>query len=164
MKKSTPRITGELAEKAFLYQLHTFSPCRWIVTIIVILVVVLLEPAGKAFFAMGPQVWYMTLLKLPLILVPGVFAVAGVTYLGFLLGAALGVILIRLLIPQLHMPEARSVILQFYSDPRWLDSDACVICGPMRKNKRLIRWCKELAATTISHVYGTYPGVPGWGD
>lgn len=162
MKESSPRITSEIAQKTFRYQLRVSVTLSWIIALIMILILVLLSPTLKAFFQGGPQIWYLTLLKLSVI-VPGVLLVVASAYFGYLLGAVLGVALIRLLIPQLGMPDARSILLQFYSDPRWLDMSTGPFFGPMRKNKRLIRWCRQLAAAVITLVYGKQPnGSGGW--
>lgn len=114
---------GRLAEKAYWYQLHVFQACLVLVCVIPsMLAIVLLVPALQPFMQHGPQTWYMTLVKL-VVAVPFVFGFAALAYLAFLSGAVLAVLLIRLLIPQLRLPEARFILLQFYSDPRWLYQD-----------------------------------------
>lgn len=170
--KSQPRATGELAEKAYWYQLHVFQACHWLfATIPSVLAIVLLAPTLKAFMEHGPQVGYMTLVKL-LVVVPFVLGFAALAYLAFLLGAVLAVPLVRLLIPKLRLPEARSVLLQFYSDPRWLYQSNGTkrfpfwisLWGGMGNNPRLNRWCRSLTAGTIALVYGRQFGVADPGD
>ena len=172
MKKSQPRITGELAEKAFWYQLHVFQVCQWLVCVIPsVLAIVLSAPALKAFMQHGPQIWYMTLVKL-LVAVPFVLGFAALAYLAFPFGAVLAVLLIRLLVPQLRLPEARSTLLQFYSDPRWLYQGNGTkrfpwwisLWGGMGKNKHLNRWCRSLTAGTVTLVYGRQVGAAQPGD
>ena len=172
MKTSLPRITGELAEKAYWYQLHVFQAC-WLLGCVIpsLLAIALFAPVLKAFMEHGPQIWYMTLVKL-LVVVPFVLGFAALAYLAFLLGAVLAVLLIRFLIPPLRLPEARSILLQFYSDPRWLYQSNGTkrfpwwisMWGGMGNNKRLNRWCRSLTAGTITLVYGRQLDAADPGD
>lgn len=172
MKNSQPRVTGELAERAYWYQLHVSQACLWLVGVFPsVLAIVLFAPTLKTFMDHGPQIWYMTIVKL-LVVLPFVLGFAALGYLAFLLGAVLAVMLIRLLIPQLRPTEARSILLQFYSDPRWLYQSNGTqrfpwwisLWGGMGNNKCLNRWCKSLTARTIRFVYGRQLGAAHPGD
>lgn len=167
MKKSSPRIGGELGDRVFWYQLHVFQIGQWLICYVPsFLVVVLLLPTVKLFMEGGPQIWYMTLLKL-LVIVPFVLLFVALAYLGFLLAAGLGIVLVRLLIPELRMPDARAILLQFYSDPRWLYMSPGTkrfpwwisLWGGMGNNQHLNRWCRRLSAATISLIYSHQPGA-----
>ena len=162
MMKLQPRITAELAEKGYWYQLHVFQACVVLFCVIPsVLAIVLSAPTLEAFMDHGPQIWYMTIVKL-VVVVPFVLGFAALAWLAFLSGAVLAVLLIRLLMPQLRATAARSILLQFYSDPRWLYQSNgtkrfpwwVFLWGGMGNNKRLNRWCKSLTAGTIRVVYG----------
>lgn len=172
MVKSHPRSTGELAEKAYWYQLHVFQSCMGLVCVVPsFALIVLFSPALRVFMQHGTQIWYMTIVKL-WVVVPFVFGFTALAYLAFLLGAVLAVVVIRVLIPELRLPEARSVLLGFYADPRWLYQSNGTrsfpgwisLWGGMGKNKRLNRWCRSLTAATITLMYGGRRGAADPGD
>ena len=118
--KAPPRNTSELADRVYWYQLHVFQICFLLFCIVPCVVLVLyLFPELLSFMGSGPQRSTMVVLKL-LILVPMVLLFAGLEYAATLLAAILNVFLIRLFVPALRMPEALDILLQFYSDPRWL--------------------------------------------
>ncbi|HVC37315.1 MAG TPA: hypothetical protein VNF46_02825 [Gammaproteobacteria bacterium] len=102
-----------------------------------------------SFMGTGPQTSSMTVLKL-LILIPIVLLFVGIGYVATLLAAIGNVFFIRLAVPELRMPEAHPMLMQFYSDLRWVN----FLWGGMAKNKRLIRMCQRLTAWTIPLVYG----------
>ena len=160
--KAPPGNSSELAEKVYWNQLHVFQVCTWIFcTIPCILLVIYLSPAFMSFMGSGPQRSSMVVLKL-LILAPMVLVFVGLAYAATLLAAIINVFFIRIFVPALRMPEARDILLQFYSGPRWLTQSRgfknfpwCIsVWGGMGKNQRLIRTCGRLTAWTISLVYG----------
>ena len=162
--KSASRNTGELADRVFWCQLHVFQICIWIFcTLPCLALVVYLFPRLAAFFAAGPQRSSMAVIKALVIIAPMVLLFAGLLYLAFLLGAALNVLVVRLLVRELHMPEARNVLLQFYSDPRWLYQNRGTrnfpwwisLWGGMGNNRRLNRWCARLTSGTVLLLYGS---------
>ena len=96
-----------------------------------------------------------------LILVPLVLLFAGLGYVSTLLAAIINVFFIRLFVPALRMPEAHDILLQFYSDSRWLYQSRGFKSFPgwislwsgMGKQQRLIRLCRRLTAWTIGVAY-----------
>lgn len=160
--KSTLRNTTELADKVYWYQLHVFQVCTWLFCIIPCIVLVIhLAPAFMSFMGVGPQRSTMLVLKL-LIVVPIILLFVALQYLSNLLAAVINVLFIRLFVNDLPALEARDILLQFYSDPRWLYQSRGTkrypwwisLWGGMGKNKRLIRCCQGLTAGTITLVYG----------
>lgn len=152
--------------------MHVFQVCMWLVCVIPsFAVIVLSAPALQSFMQHRPQIWCVTLAKL-VVVVPFVLGFTALAYLAFLSGAVLVVLLIRLLIPQLRLPEVRSILLQFYSDPRWLYQSNGTkhfpwwisLWGGMGKNKHLNRWCRSLTAGAITLVYGRRCGTADPGD
>lgn len=157
-----PRITGELAGKVYRYQLHVFRICIWLFcTIPCILLVIYLFPAFMSFMGSGPQRSSMIVVKL-LAVAPILLLFAALLYFAILMGAVFNVFCVRLLIPALRMPDARPILLQCYTDPRWLYPSRGArklpwwisLGGGMGRNKHLIRLCKKLTVRTIDVVYG----------
>ncbi len=160
--KAPPGITSELAGKVYGYQLHVFQACFLLFcTLPCLLLVIALFPKFASFMGSGPQRSSMMVLKL-LILTPMVLLFVVLGYAAMLLAAVIHVFFIRVFAPALRMPEARDILLRFYSDPRWLTQSRgfknfpwwISVWGGMGKNQRLVRMCERLTAWTIALVYG----------
>ncbi|MDE2234770.1 MAG: hypothetical protein KGK44_04380 [Gammaproteobacteria bacterium] len=152
-----------MADRVFWYQLHVFQICVWVFcTLPCLALVIYFFPKLAVFFAGGPQRSSMAVIKVVVIAVPIVLLFVALLYLALLLGAVLNVLVVRVLIRELRVPEARSLLLQFYSDPRWLYQHPGTknfpwwisLWGGMGKNPRLNRWAATLTAGMISLVYG----------
>ncbi|MGA9852026.1 MAG: hypothetical protein WBR15_03770 [Gammaproteobacteria bacterium] len=161
--KASLRITGELADKVFWYQLHVFQVCLLLFcTLPCLAIVIVLLPKLAPFMAAGPQRSSMTVLKVLVVLAPMVLVFVALACLACLFAAVLNVFFIRLFVPALRLPEARGILLQFYSDPRWLYQSRGTKSFPwwispwggMGSNKRLNRLCQRVTAWAIGVAYG----------
>ena len=153
-----------MADKVFWYQLHVFQTCVWVFCALPCLALVIyFFPNLAAFFAAGPQRSSMVVIKAVVIVAPSVLLFVGLLFLAFLLGAALNVLVVRMLVRELRMPEAGVLLLKIYSDPRWLYQGKGArnfpwwvsLWGGMGKTPRLNQWCASLTSGIISLVYGT---------
>ncbi|MHB8404112.1 MAG: hypothetical protein ACYDCJ_01635 [Gammaproteobacteria bacterium] len=162
-KKSTLQNTTPLADRVYGYQLHVFQACFLLVCALPCLIlIILLFPMLASFMASGPPRSSMLVLKTLVLLAPLVLLFVGLAYAAMLLAAVIHVFFIRIFVPALRMPEARDILLRFYSDPRWLTQSRgfknfpwwISVWGGMGKNQRLVRTCGRLTAWTISLVYG----------
>ncbi len=156
-----PGNTSELAEKVYWHQWHVFQGCFLLFcTLPCLLLAIVLIPKFASFMGSGPQRSSMVVLKL-LILAPLVLLFVALGYVAMLLAAVIHVVFIRVFAPALRMPEARDILLQFYSDPRWLTQSRgfknfpwwISVWGGMGKNQRLIRTCERLTVWMIALVY-----------
>jgi hypothetical protein len=149
VKKPALQNSSDLIERVCNIQLQVFRSFFTIFCAVPCLLLFLaLSPKLAAFMAFGRQTSSMTVVKL-LILVPVVAVFIGIGCLAVMLAAIGNVLIVRLAVPQIRGPDARSILMQFYSHPRWLN----FLWGGMRKNKRLIKCCERLTAATARWVY-----------
>lgn len=167
-KDTKSRNNQTLADRVYWCQLHVFQACVWIFcTLPCLALVIYFFPELAAFFAMGPQRSSMAVIKSAVILLPAVLLFMGVLYLAFLLGAVFNVLVVRILIRELRMPEARDLLLRIYSDPRWLQQNRgsrnfpwwIPLWGGMGKNKRLNRLCQRVTGWTAQLIYAESQSV-----
>jgi len=147
--KSTPRSVSELTERVAGIQLQVFRSFFTIFcSLPCLLLIAYLLPKLTSFMAFGAQTSSMTVLKL-LMLAPIVVMFIAIAYLAVMLAAIGNVFVIRLAVPQVRAADAHTTLMQFYSNPRWVN----FLWGGMQKNKHLIRWCQRLTAASISMAY-----------
>jgi hypothetical protein len=88
------------------------------------------------------------------------FAMLG--YAAIMLAAVLHVFVMKRLFPTLQMPEAREIILQYYTDPRMLYPYSTVsfksplsffFMPPGIQEKWLLKCCQRLATWSIGIAY-----------
>ena len=147
--KPTLQNTSALTQRVCSIQLQVFRSFFTIFcSLPCLLLIAYLLPKLTSFMAFGSQTSSMTVLKL-LMLAPIVVMFIAIAYLAVMLAAIGNVFVIRLAVPQVRAADAHTTLMQFYSNPRWVN----FLWGGMQKNKHLIRWCQRLTAASISMAY-----------
>jgi len=130
-------ITGDFADKVYWQQLHVFQFCNFCFCFVpcfaIVFLLLYLKPYLQHRFR-GSEMISLGVLTV----VAWVLLFAGLAYLASMLAAVGNVLLVRLLLPALRMPEAREILLQLYSDP----------AGPLSES-----WLQE-AAVAGSLLWG----------
>ena len=157
-----PRAPDELRDKIFWRQLHTFQLCNFLFCFVpCVYLAMRFYPRARVFiehrYRGAESIAGEILLAVGLL-----FAFVLLAWGAGLVGAMVNVLVVRWSCPALRGPTARAVLLQLYSDPRWLYqgrgfktlSPWIFLWPGAGKKGKYPDACQRLTSWTIRRVYG----------